>query len=163
MAPLVILRHQQGSGELLVTRRARLRERIAARWGAHFLDAQLAHGVAPEAGAALALRAHDLGEPRVRLALAHGVQRVLDEARSPQRPSRSRVPVCNAEVMAAADELDELAKRLRSPGLLASRGIAIVRLLLTDSRSPLYLRGASGELRVVVSRAFEALEPTTEW
>lgn len=163
MAPLVILRPQQGPSELLVTRRARLRERIAARWRAHFLDAQLARGVAPEAGAALALRAHDLGEPRVRLALARGVQRVLDEARSPQRPSRSRVPVCNAEVMAAADELDELAKRLRSPGLLASRGIAIVRLLLTDCRSPLYLRSASGELRVAVSRAFEALEPTTEW
>ena len=163
MARLVILRPRHSSGELLVTRRARLRERIAARCRAHFLDMQLARGVAPEAGAALALRAHDLGEPRMRLALARGVQLVLDDARSAQRPSRTRVPVCNAEVMTAADELDELAKRLRSPGLLASRGIASVRLLLTDCRSPLYLPGATGELRVTVCRAVEALEPTTEW
>jgi hypothetical protein len=119
--------------------------------------------VAPEAGAALALRAHNLGEPRMRHALARGVQQVLDDARSPKRPSRFRVPVHNAEVMAAADELDELVKRLRGPGLLASRGIASVHLLLSDCRSPLYLRGATGELRVTVSRAFEALDPTTEW
>ena len=68
--------------------------------------------------------------------------------------------VCNAEVLAAADEL---AKRLRSPGHLAARGLARVHLLLTDCHSPLYLRSATGELRVTVSRAFEALEPTTEW
>lgn len=163
MARLVILRPQEGPGELLVTRRARLRERIAARWRAHFLDAQLARGVAPEAGAALALRAHDLGEPRMRHVLARGVQRVLDEARSPERPSRARIPVRNAEVLAAADELGELAERLRSPGLLGARGFASVHLLLTDGRSPLYLRGTTGELRVTVSHAFEALEPTTEW
>jgi hypothetical protein len=119
--------------------------------------------VAPETGAALALRAHELGEPRIRLALARGLQRALDEARSPQRASRSRVPVCKAEVAAAADQLDELAKRLRSPSLLACRGLASVHLLLTDGRSPLYLRGTTGELRVMVSRAFEALEPTAEW
>ena len=160
MTRLVILRPQQSSGELLVTRRARLRERIAARCRAHFLDTQLARGVAPEAGATLAPRAHDLDKPCMRLVLARGVQRVVDEARSRQRPSRSRVPVCNAEVLAAADEL---AKRLRSPGHLAARGLARVHLLLTDCHSPLYLRSATGELRVTVSRAFEALEPTTEW
>ena len=114
MTRLVILRPQQSSGELLVTRRARLRERIAARCRAHFLDTQLARGVAPEAGATLAPRAHDLDKPCMRLVLARGVQRVVDEARSRRRPSRSRVPVCNAEVLAAADEL---AKRLRSPHL----------------------------------------------
>lgn len=163
MARLVILRPQHSSDALLVTRRARLRERAAARWRAHFLDAQLARGVAPEAGAALALRAHNLGEPRMRLALAQGVQRVLDDARSPQRPSHSRIPVCKAEVMAAASELDKLAKRLRSPGLLASRGLASVHQLLTDGRSPLYLSGNPGALRVTLSRVLEALEPTTEW
>ena len=83
MARFVILRPRENSGELLLTRRARLRERIAARWRAHSLDAQLERGVAPEAGAALALRAHDLGEPRMRLALARGVQQALDDARSP--------------------------------------------------------------------------------
>ena len=163
MARFVILRPQENSGELLVTRRARLRERIAARWRPHFLDAQLARGVAPEAGAALALRAHALGEPRIRLALARGVQRALDDARSPHPPSRSRVPVSKSEVMTAADQLDELAKRLRSPGLLAAHGLASVHLLLTDGCSPLYTSGTTGKLSVTVARALEALEPTTEW
>jgi hypothetical protein len=146
-----------------VARRARLRERLAARWRAHRLDAQLARGVAPETDAALALRAHTLGEPCMRNVLARGVQRVLDEARSAQRPSPGRIPVRKAEVLSAADELEQLATRLRSPGLLASRGLASVHLLLTDGCGPLYLRGATGELASAVSRALEALEPSLEW
>jgi hypothetical protein len=71
--------------------------------------------------------------------------------------------VLNAEVLAAADELDELATRLRGPGLLASRGLARVNLLLSDGRSPLYVRGATGELRATVSLALEALDPGFGW
>jgi hypothetical protein len=127
------------------------------------LDAELARAVAPEAGAALALRAHALGEPGMRNLLARRVQRVVDDARSPREPSRSRVPVCNAEVLAAADELDELATRLRGPALLAACGLARVHLLLSDGRSSLYFRGATRELRATVSRALEALEPGFGW
>ena len=163
MAQLVILRPQESSDEILVTRHARLRERLRARWRWRRLDAELARGVAPEAGAALALRAHALGEPSARNLLARGVQRVLDDAGYPRKASRCRVPVRNAEVLAVADELDELATRLRGPGLLASRGLARVNLLLSDGRSPLYLRGATGELRATVSRALEALEPGFGW
>src|SRR5215469_3900116 len=126
MAPLVILRPYESSGEILVTRRARLRERLAARWRWRVLDAELARGVAAEAGAALALRAHALGEPGTRNLLARGVQRVLDDARFPRRASRFRVPVRNGEVLGAADELEELVTRLHGPGLLASRGLARV-------------------------------------
>jgi hypothetical protein len=66
-------------------------------------------------------------------------------------------------VLAAAEELDALATRLMSPGFLASRGLASVRLLLSDGRSPLYWHGATEELRAAVSRAREALEPRIEW
>jgi hypothetical protein len=159
MARLVILRPHESSDEILVARRARLRERLAARWRWRVLDAALARGVAPEAGAALSLRAQALGEPGARNLLARGLQRALDEARSAREPSRFRVPVRNAEVLAAADELDELAARLRGPGLLASRGLASVNLLLSDGRSPLYFREGTGDLRASLSRALEALEP----
>jgi hypothetical protein len=118
--------------------------------------------VAPETDAALTLRAHALGEPGMRTVLARGVQRVLDEARSPQQPSLARIPVHKAEVLAAADELEQLATRLRTPGLLASHGLATVRLLLTDGCGPLYLHGPAGELRAAVSRAVEALAPKFE-
>jgi hypothetical protein len=163
MARLVILKPRESSDGVLVTRPASLRERLAARWRAHMLDAQLARGVEPEAGAALALRAHALGEPGMRKVLARGVQQVLEDARSPQRPSPARVPVRKDEVLVAADQLDELATRLRSPGMLASRGLASVHLLLSDGRGPLYARGATGELRAAVSDAREALEPSLEW
>ena len=163
MAPLVILRPHDSSNEILVARHARLRERLAARWRWRVLDAELARGVAPEARAALALRAHALGEPGARNLLARGVQRVLDDARYPRKASRCRVPVRNVEVLAAADELTELATRLRGPGLLASRGLASVNVLLSDVRSPLYVRGATGELRATVSGALEALNPGFGW
>jgi len=163
MARLVILRRHESPGEVLVTRPARLRERLAARWRAHLLDTQLARGVAPETDAALALRAHTLGEPRIRDVLARSVERVLDEARSAQRPSLTRIPICKAEVLGAAAELEELATRLRGPGLLASRGLATVHLLLTDGCGPLYFRDAAGELRAAVSQTLEALEPRFEW
>jgi hypothetical protein len=163
MAPLVILTAEQGSGEVVVARRARLHERLAARWRASSLDAELARGVAPEARAALALRAHALGEPGVRKLLARQVRRVLDEARSAQRSSCARIPIRTDEVLAAAAELDELATRLISPGLLASSGLASVRLLLSDGCSPLYFRGAAEELRAAVSGALEAIEPRIEW
>ncbi|HEY2436327.1 MAG TPA: hypothetical protein VGH93_04040 [Solirubrobacteraceae bacterium] len=163
MAPLVILRPAHSAGEIVVARRAHLHERLAARWRAHSLDSELARGVAPEARAALALRAQTLGEPRVRWFLARQVQRVLDEARWPPRPSRARIPPRRDEVLAAAEELDALATRLMSPGFLASRGLASVRLLLSDGRSPLYWHGATEELRAAVSRAREALEPRIEW
>jgi hypothetical protein len=146
-----------------VARHARLRERLAARWRGRVHDAQLARGVAPESGAALALRAHALGEPGARNLLARGVQRVLDDARYPRTASRGRVPIRNAEVLVAADELNQLARRLRGPGLLASRGLARVNVLLSDGRSPLYVRGATGELRATVSRALEALDPGFGW
>jgi hypothetical protein len=163
MARLVILKPDESSDHVLLTRPARLRERLAARWRAHILDVQLAHGTEPEAGAALALRAHALGEPRMRKLLARGVQRVLQDARSPQRPHLARIPAGRREVLAAADELDELTTRLRSPGLLAPRGLASVHLLLSDGGGPLYARSATGELRAAVSHALEALEPSLEW
>jgi hypothetical protein len=147
----------------VVARRARLHERLAARWRAHRLDSELARGVAPEARAALALRAHTLGEPRLRLLLARQVRRALDEARCPPRPTLARIAVRRDEVLAAAEELDQLATRLTRPGLLASRGLASVRLLLSDGCGPLYFRGATEELHVAVSRALEALEPRIEW
>lgn len=163
MAPLVILKPGESSANVLVTRPARLRERLAARWRTHMLDAQLARGVEPEATAALALRARALGEPGSRKTLARSLQHVVEDARSPERPSLARVTALRGEVLAAADQLDELATRLRTPGLLDSRGLATVHLLLSDGCSPLYSRGATKGLRAAVSDAREALEPSLEW
>ena len=86
-------------------------------------------------------------------------------------------PVQNGDVVLAARPRlrDRLTARWRAmrldselaagaaPGPLAARGIAQVRLLLTDGRSPLYFGGTTEDLRTAVSRALADLQPTFGW
>lgn len=151
------------TGDVVLAARPRLRDRLAARWRATRLDSALAAGAAPGERAALAIRAEALGGTRIRGVLAHGIHRVLAEARGSRRLYVGQVPLHRRGVLAATDQLEELAARLLAPGLLSVRGIAQVRLLLTDGRSPLYFGGATEELRAAVSRALADLEPTFGW
>ena len=163
MAPLVILRPQTRANAVLVARRARFRERLASRLGATWLDVELARGVPPEARAALALRAHTLGEPRTRQALAQSLRHTLDNARQGSPPRRGQVAAIRADVLAAADQLEQLIERLLEPGIVEARGLAQVRVLLTDGGGPLYFRGASQDLRAAAARALTQLEPAPDW
>ena len=95
--------------------------------------------------------------------LADGIHRVLAEARGSRRLFVAQVPLCRRGVLAAADQLEELAARLVAPGPLSARGIAQVRLLLTDGRSPLYFGATTEGLRAAVSRALADLQPTFGW
>ena len=163
MAPLVILRPHKSADAVLVARRARLRERLASRLGATWLDVELARGVPPEARAALALRAQTLGERRTRNALARSLRRILDDARQGSPPRRGQIATLRADVLAATDELERLIERLLEPGIVAARGLAQVRVLLTDGGGPLYFRGASQDLRAAAARALTQLEPAPDW
>ncbi|MBV9336499.1 MAG: hypothetical protein JO243_11460 [Solirubrobacterales bacterium] len=147
----------------MLATRARLPDRITARLRAHRLDSELAAGAAPGERVALAIRAQALGERRNRTTLAVAIRRVLDEARGPRKPSIAPVPLHRRAVLSAADQLEELAGRLLAPGPLAARGIAQVRLLLTDGRSPIYYGGASQELAAAASQALTDLQPTFGW
>jgi hypothetical protein len=162
MPPLVLLTPAQDTDVVLATR-PRLRDRAAARLRAHRLDSELAGGAAPGERAALAIRAQALGDRRVRTTLANGIRRVLDEAHGPRRLSIAQIPLHRRAVLSAADQLEELAARLLAPGPLAARGIAQVRLLLTDGRSPIYCGSSTEELLAAASRALSALEPTFAW
>ena len=163
MAPLVIVRPKKSANAVLVARRARFRERVAARCRASWLVVELARGVPPEARAALALRARTLGETRTRKALARGLRHVLDEARQGSRPRRGQVATLRADVLAAADQLECLIERLLEPGIVAARGCAHVRMLLTDGTSPLYFDGASHRLEAAAASALAELEPALDW
>jgi hypothetical protein len=157
VGPLVILWSTDGHDDLLVARRVTLWERFTAWWATHRLDEQLARGVAPEAGAALSLRARALGESGTRRLLAGSVRRVVDDASGRRFHWRARVPTVRDQVLAAADELEHLADVLVSPGPLAASGLAQTQLLLSDGTSPLYLRGAPNELRKAVRVVLENL------
>ena len=118
---------------------------------------------ARSASGALALRAEALGHGRFRRMLGERIRHVLEEVSGPRRISRVTVPLHREAVLEGAQELEELARRLLSPGLLAARGVAQVRLLLVDGCSPLYYSRASDELRVAVVRALEDMNPSFEW
>jgi hypothetical protein len=163
MAPLVIVRSEEGDGAVLVARRARVRERLAARLCATWLDVELARGVPPEARAALALRAQTLGETRTRNALARSLRRVLDDARKGSLPRLGQVGTVRADVLAATDQLERLIERILEPGIVAARGCARVRMLLIDGKSPLYFRGARHDLWSAAADALAGLEPILDW
>jgi hypothetical protein len=165
MAPLLILQSDDTSRDVFVARRAHLRERLAARLSGFRLDSELASGVPPEAHGALAWRAQALGERSTRRVLARAVRRVLDEARRDVRlsPRPARIHVRRKEILAAADELDEIVLRLLAPGPLRACGLAQVRLLVTDGGSPLYFGHATIPVRDAATAALDGLEPAFSW
>ena len=110
----------------------RARDRAAAHVRSLTLDAELAAGEPVTADRLRAVRAAMLVAPALRHQLARGWEDVLTH------PSRGIIPVLRSEVLAARDEIHELAAALRMAGPVAPRGVAIANLLLTDGTGPLY-------------------------
>jgi hypothetical protein len=154
--PVLLLSH---NGDV-VARGARWHERLVARWRAPHLDDELARGADPDGSPLLALRARRLLSARVRASFARELRGIVDEARSgPHRLTRVEPP--RRQVMAAADDLEALADRLGSAGLLSVRGVAEVAVLLRDGRGPLYFGTSRGALRAAVQRVAADLEPSS--
>jgi hypothetical protein len=146
-------------GDLVVARRSRLRDRLAARWRGRRLDRALAAGTPPEASAALALRAQLLTEPERRRTIAQALRRVLREVHDGRGPAPGRVPASRARVTAAREELGLLADTLEDPGPVAARGVAQAWVLLTDGTGPLYNPYDRVGLRASAARAARELRP----
>jgi hypothetical protein len=158
MSSIVIIVPPAGmSADTLQPRRVRLRDRVAARLRANGLDRRLADGAPPERSAALSLRARRLIEPPMAATMARSLHRLAREARE-HRAARGPMPARMAAVREAAAELEDLARRLVAPRPAAVRGIAQVRLLLTDGAGPLYSETAGEDLAAAVRRARAALE-----
>jgi hypothetical protein len=145
-------------GEAVAARRVRLRDRLAARLRAHRIDHELAAGAAPDADVAHVLRAAALIAPSQRSMLARSLRRIVRDARESPAGLTVRAPVTRRAALAAAEDLDALARRLVSPEPVDVRGVAQVGRLLTDVGSPLY-SGPAGELQGVARRALASLEP----
>jgi hypothetical protein len=156
---LILVNEADGS---VIARHATLRERLRSRLLVHKLDRELARGACPDASAELALRARALVRVSMRRTLAKSVESLLADAARP-RPSRRTVPVCCQRVREASAEFHDLIYRLLMPGPLPARGMAQVRILLTDGSGPLYHFGNREDLRARVHGAVEALEPLSSW
>jgi hypothetical protein len=134
------------------------RRRLATRLLGHDLDRRLAAGECCDRGGRLAERARFLTGARSREHLASSLREIVSVAEDPPRRD-GIVPLARAEVSASAYELRLLASRLQAPAPVDPRGVAEVRLLLTDGSGPLYNRRAETPLDVAAVAARRALAP----
>jgi hypothetical protein len=121
--------------------RPSLAARVTARLRASHLDRQLAVGVPAPAGSALAAHQARLMSVTEREAIARALRRAVHDADAGVAPLSSRIPVHPTNVAAAENLIDTIALRLHSPRPVSARGMARLRLVLSDGCGPLYLFG----------------------
>lgn len=101
----------------------------------------LARGADPDESSELALRTRQLCGARTRRSLAKGIERAI--AQTERYSQSAALPVNREEVARARPLLLCLAERLRASEDVSPRGVAIVRLLLTEDTSPIMSPGWS--------------------
>jgi len=141
----------------VVVARSRAAARVRARVCARQLDRALAEGISPDSSAGLSMRAHDLIGSRARDALAQAIRRLVHEATQPRQPTHFNIPVCRSKVRHSRRTLEALAERLVSGEPLDARGIAQLRLLLSDGAGPLYGHPRADDLQPALERVSVAL------
>ncbi len=142
----------------VVVERCRTAVRVRVRVHARQLDRALARGVSPDSSAGLSVRAHDLIGSRARGMLAKAIRRLVDDVSHPLQPLHFTVPICRSKVWRSRHTLEELADRLLGDEPLDARGLAQLRLLLSDGAGPLYDHPSANDLEPALERAIAALE-----
>jgi hypothetical protein len=117
-------------------KRVRLRDRLIESARASRLDQDLAAGASPDATVGLSLHAHRLVEPARRRELAESLDHLAAIADRPAGALTTRTPVAGTRIRAAAAELRAVTSRLRTDGVVAPEGVAMLRLLLADGLGP---------------------------
>jgi hypothetical protein len=121
------------------------------------LDKALANGGDPSSDPELAHRVVQLTSLRSRRALATNLTRLIRDADAPARPLTSAVPVQRREVIAARDQIEQLARDLAGPDEVEARGILLIHDLLTHGDSPFFAPSPDGTLSHAVRHARAAL------
>jgi hypothetical protein len=104
------------------------------------LDREVEAGARAHVDTALALHVARLTSTREREQIARAFRLHVRDADQPCRGSSSRVMADRAGVLAARDLIEEVILRLLSPHPVRARGMARLRLLLSDGAGPLYTR-----------------------
>jgi hypothetical protein len=121
--------------------RPSLAARVTARLRAHQLDRQLAVGVQAHQASALAVHQARLTSLAEREAIARTLRLAVCDARRGGTARSSRIPVHPANIAAAEDLIDTITLRLHSPRPVSARGMARLRVVLSDGCGPLYRFG----------------------
>jgi hypothetical protein len=130
--------------------------RVTARLRACRLDRQLAVGVPAPSGSALAVHQERLTSAAEREAIARTLRHLVREAHTGGPLSSSRIPVHPDNVLAAEDLIDAITLRLHSPRPISARGVARLRVVLSDGCGPMYRYGR-GDLSGRLGAALAAL------
>ena len=133
-----------------------LRARLAARLLADRYDRMLVAGVIPRPNSPLDVHARRLTTVAEREAVARWFRRSLREARKPLSPLTARSWLDRPNVVAATDLIDIVTLWLHSPRPVDARGMARLRLLLSDGTGPMYMSGR-GDLIASLQAALAAL------
>jgi hypothetical protein len=157
---MLVLADERNPGCVIV-RRTRAGSRLRAHLCARRLDRALAAGVPPDSRADLSVRAHCLIGSRERLALARALRKLIADAEPSARPMRFSVPICRRKVRRSRQTLVDLIDRLLADGPVDARGLAHLRLLLTDGAGPLFMRPRDDDLEPALARAVAALDVQT--
>jgi hypothetical protein len=131
------------------------RNRLAARVYAGRYDRRLEDCVPVRPGSALAVHATRITAAREREELARALRSALQQGRrqAPRGVITTALPV-NRAITTTADVLDAVTLRLHAPLPVHPRGMARLRLLLSDGGGPLYWTGRgslAAELRGVLA------------
>src|ERR1700752_2539372 len=136
--------------------RPSLLARVTARLRANQLDRQLAVGVPAPAGSALAVHQVRLTSVPERESIARALRQAVRDARFGGAPRSPRIPVHSTNIAAAEDLIDAITLRLHSPRPVSVRGVARLRLVMSDGCGPLYRYGR-GDLSGRLGAALAAL------
>ncbi len=143
----------------ICARRVSIADRMLVRLRESRLDRELARGASPESSVALALHAERVIRCAERTDLARNLRRLLEVSAAPRTPLRPGALLCRERVLAARNETEALAERLLAAGPVSVRGVARLRVLLSDGSGPLYRRRGGADLRAELSDALHALDP----
>jgi hypothetical protein len=132
---------------------------LGARLHHRVLDHDLASGVAAWRSPAHAARVTQLTNRRNRRRLAAALDNVIVVASLPPfQQARGAVPPCRASIRVAADQIHELAGRLRSDSPVAAAGVIRLNALLCDGAGPVYAPGRADALAHALTTAARWLD-----
>jgi hypothetical protein len=128
-------------GPPTVDGRASWSARLSARLFAGHYDRQIEGGTSPVLGGPLAVHGARLVSARERDDLACALRRILEDADATRGIPTAHVPVHSASVHHAAEAIEAVYDRLSDPFPVRVRGMARLRILLSDGCGPLYRPG----------------------
>ncbi len=134
--------------------RATLATRLRSRVFAGRLDRDVEAGIVPLPGSPLALHMARLTSTEEREALAHTLRHAVADMDHARAVYSARIPVHPERLTLCRDVVDDITLLLHSPRPVRARGMARLRMMLSDGAGPLYRHGRgslAAELRGVLA------------